>query len=589
MLLNYFKMENSAEYIFLDIETSGPRGPVDRIGHLLVAGIKLPNYKGGLSLGLGEIALVTVLRDEEREPEVYDYRNMDDSNRYDLLQWILKSVDVLIAHNACFDLSFLLKEALRLGVAIDRHPTVIDTMHISKIEEVVKRGQGLWGSGEQYRHSLKSCCARHLSIDVDKQFQQADWTKPISSEMLEYAIADVVLLRKLFDSELSNVASLYLNVLLAEGDGVFDVSLVAARGMHIPLQELIDSTKKLANELFDLRQEIMRLTRIKAFSPAAFAGFLLAHGIDLLPSEKGKPQCNKLSLNLVKDDHPSIPLYLSHATKKQELDSVLGLWTGYDDVTERVYGLFNSWSAPSGRMACSNPNLMSLPKSIRKLFKARLKGEFLAVADLSQIQVRAVAKESGCEALQYQFRSGGDVHRALAASVLQKPQADVTADERSSVKPATFGFLFGGGVETFLKSQAERGNLMEWDEAENIKGAFLKSFPGVAGWQRKGFQSMRFTRYGGITGHTIGGLPYFAKTGTANLNYPIQAYDALILKIFLSEAHAMGWQVVGLLHDEVVVENVPITEVCELLAMVGEAVMDFPVEAEGAEQESWAA
>ena len=76
--------------------------------------------------------------------------------------------------------------------------------------------------------------------------------------------------------------------------------------------------------------------------------------------------CNSLSLNLAIDDHSAIRKYLNHLDTKQELDKVLSLWAGYDPDFQRVYALWTSWSAPSGRMGCSVGNPPFLQGCIRR-------------------------------------------------------------------------------------------------------------------------------------------------------------------------------------------------------------------------------
>lgn len=579
----------AADRVFIDIETFGPTGEISVVRDLKPVFIKGPKYHGGLSLGLGSISLVTVLLDDNDAPTIYEYRQMEDAERAQLLTWVFNPSHTLIAHNAGFDLSFLLREVLRLEVPLNGRPKVMDTLHMAKIAQTLEMRRWNSTGGKPGRLGLRDCCQRYLDLDIDKTQQTADWAGEITVEMVEYAEIDVLALRALLESPMNCLCDGYREVIEQEGRSALEVALVAARGMHIALDDLIGMTEELSQRLIDQRDEMTATTGMTTITGPGFAKFLADQDIELLKDETGRTMCSKLSLNLARDEHPAIGKYLAYLDTKQELDKVLSLWAGYDSDVERVFALWTSWSAPSGRLGSSKPNLMSLPKTVRRIVTPPSDDGHLSVADLSQIQVRAVATVSGCEQLGQQFLDGGDVHRQLASQVYEKPASEVTSVERSAVKPGTFGFLFGGGVETFVKSQIERGNLIGWEDAERIKSAFSKAFPGVVTWQRRGFRQIKETHAGGRLDHTVGGLPYWVMTGTANLNYPIQAYDALVLKLFLEEAHSRRWKVVGLLHDEVVVEDVPISEVIALLEHVGTAVLDFPVEAEGAEQSSWAA
>lgn len=589
MLVTEFTQQSETDFVYLDIETSGPSGVVDDLDLALPNSVKLPQNHGGLSLGRGAIALVSLLKEEDEVPTLFHYQMMSDDGRFELLDWMFNGKHSLVAHNACFDISFLLKEALRLDVSLPKSRVVLDTMQMSKVEECLKTAKRQWRNGPAFKHSLSSCCLRHLDFALDKTQQTSNWSDNLTNDMITYAEQDVLVLRQLLGSDLASVTEQYLEALLSEGQAIYDVSLVAARGMPVNERKLLGAISSACSRLEELERELNDKIDVKVITAPAMTKALSKDGVALLPDARGNPQCNNLTLNLARDEHPAIPVYLEHRSTKQEAQSLLSIWTGFDPSTGRVYSLLNSWSAPSGRLSSSKPNLMSLPKSVRGVIEPPNSSDYLSVADLSQIQVRAVAKVSGCDSLAKEFSQNGDVHSALAAKIHKKEPQYVTSIERSSAKPGTFGFLFGGGVETFLKSQIERGNIMSWDDAAKTKYAFSEAFPGVIRWQRQKFSEMKSTRGNGKLDHTVGGLPFLAKTGTQNLNYSIQAYDALILKLFLHEAHKLGWSVIGLLHDEVVVENVPCDEVIELLETVGEVVMDFPVIAEGKEQRSWAA
>tara|TARA_Y100000815_G_scaffold247901_1_gene248638 strand:+ start:2659 stop:3537 length:879 start_codon:yes stop_codon:yes gene_type:complete len=292
---------------------------------------------------------------------------------------------------------------------------------------------------------------------------------------------------------------------------------------------------------------------------------------------------------VVRDQHPSIPLFLSYRKTKSELDAVLSLWSGFDAVTERIYADWTSWSAPSGRMSAAKPNLLGLPKSVRSIFIPSKSDGALVVADLSQIQVRVVAKVSGCSRLSGEFLNGGDVHRALAAQIYGKTEEEISSDERRAAKAGVFGFLFGGGINAFVEAQHNRGNMIDFSDAKRIKESFEATFPGVAAWQQETFTAVDRSRSEGLVKATTGGIPYTARAGTEALNYPVQAVDAVILKRFLMEADNRGWSTVCVVHDEVIVEDASVAEVVDLLEQIGTEVLDFPVEAEGDSRASWAA
>src|SRR6185369_17085937 len=104
-----------------------------------------------------------------------------------------------------------------------------------------------------------------------------------------------------------------------------------------------------------------------------------------------------------------------------------------------------------GRMSSANPNLQNIPnktdlgREIRKSFIAE-KGWKLVSFDYSQIELRIAAFLSGDEKLVEIFRTGQDVHTAVASEVFGVEPAEVTKDMRRKAKVINFGVMYGMGV-----------------------------------------------------------------------------------------------------------------------------------------------
>ena len=118
----------------------------------------------------------------------------------------------------------------------------------------------------------------------------------------------------------------------------------------------------------------------------------------------------------------------------------------------------------TGRMSCSGPNLQNLPRpvdgrpSVRACLVPKPGHVFLAV-DYAQIELCVLAA-----VLKDQFGYGGsladlvnggaDLHKRIAAAVLNKPEGEVTTTERQSAKAVSFGRPGGMGAAV-LKDQAK--------------------------------------------------------------------------------------------------------------------------------------
>jgi DNA polymerase-1 len=115
----------------------------------------------------------------------------------------------------------------------------------------------------------------------------------------------------------------------------------------------------------------------------------------------------------------------------------------------RLHTTFHQAVASTGRLSSSDPNLQNIPirtplgRRIRGAFVAGSSDRVLVAADYSQIELRILAHVSGDEHLKDAFARQADIHRETAARVLDKPPADVTADERSMAKMVNFGIAYG--------------------------------------------------------------------------------------------------------------------------------------------------
>jgi DNA polymerase-1 len=117
--------------------------------------------------------------------------------------------------------------------------------------------------------------------------------------------------------------------------------------------------------------------------------------------------------------------------------------------TGRVHAGFHQTGAVTGRLSSSDPNLQNIP--VRTEIGRRIRGAFVAgdadsvllVADYSQIELRILAAFSRDEALLEAFRTGQDIHRAVAAQVNGVPLEQVTPEQRSAAKAVNFGIIYG--------------------------------------------------------------------------------------------------------------------------------------------------
>jgi DNA polymerase I len=123
----------------------------------------------------------------------------------------------------------------------------------------------------------------------------------------------------------------------------------------------------------------------------------------------------------------------------------------------RLRTTFVQTGTTTGRMSSNNPNLQNIPigsekgQKIRKAFVAD-KNKILIAFDYSQIELRIAAILSEDKKLIEIFKSGADVHTAVASEIFNLSEKEVTKEMRRQAKTINFGMLYGMGVNALRQS-----------------------------------------------------------------------------------------------------------------------------------------
>lgn len=221
----------------------------------------------------------------------------------------------------------------------------------------------------------------------------------------------------------------------------------------------------------------------------------------------------------------------------------------------------------SGRFACSQPNLQQVPAEhtapgLRACF-VPAPGNVMIVADYAQIELRVAAHLAPCPALRQVFRDGRDPHRATAATLAGKPEAEISGHERKLAKAVNFGFLFGMGARRFQDYALNSYGLqLDAAAAQAARDAFFATFPGIAAWHRRiGGLEARSQREDIVVQTALGRRKRFPAghfSFNAALNIPVQGTAAEGFKRAMIDLHAalaaLGGRGVLCVHDEYLAE-----------------------------------
>ncbi|MFM2374682.1 MAG: polymerase polymerase protein [Candidatus Parcubacteria bacterium] len=238
----------------------------------------------------------------------------------------------------------------------------------------------------------------------------------------------------------------------------------------------------------------------------------------------------------------------------------------------RVHTTFLQSGAVTGRMATTNPSLQNIPvkteegKRIRRAFVAAPGTSILSI-DYSQIELRIAAMLSGDERLIEIFKSGQDVHTAVAAQVFRVDEKEVTSDMRRRAKVINFGILYGMGVNALRQNLGEGTSRAD---ADAFLTAYFHTFTRLAEYLE---ETKAYARKHGYTETFFGRrrhfpgikstIPYIkASAERMAINAPIQGTQADVIRIAMvriaEELKKPEWQgkVAMLLqvHDELLFE-----------------------------------
>ncbi|MDB5259696.1 MAG: polA [Candidatus Taylorbacteria bacterium] len=266
----------------------------------------------------------------------------------------------------------------------------------------------------------------------------------------------------------------------------------------------------------------------------------------------GARSTRESELEKLRDSHPIVSLIFEYREFQKLLSTYIDTIPTLLDEHDRLHSNFIQTGTTTGRMASQSPNLQNIPirtdlgRAIRGAFIADKKpadgkGAFILGAfDYSQIELRIAAFLSGDEKLIGIFKSGQDVHAAVAAEVFGVPIDKVDREMRRRAKIINFGILYGMGVTALRGNLESEGDVkVTRDEAQKFYNEYFAKFSGLAQYldkvkaeaSRKGYTETFFGRrrvFEGINSK----LPYIkAMAERMAINAPIQGTNADVVKI----------------------------------------------------------
>ncbi|KAL8063378.1 hypothetical protein ABFX02_01G023200 [Erythranthe guttata] len=279
-------------------------------------------------------------------------------------------------------------------------------------------------------------------------------------------------------------------------------------GIGVDMEGCLRARHILGRKLKCLEKEAYRLAgrKFSLSMPADIANILYEHlKLPMPEGSRGKqhPSTDKHCLDLLRNEHPIVPVIKEHRTLAKLLNSTLGSICSLARLSMRTqkYTLHGHWlqtSTATGRLSMEEPNLQCVEHMVE--FKMNEdEGEsgsgqykinardfvvptqddwLLLTADYSQIELRLMGHFSKDYSLiKLLTNPQADVFTMIAAKWNEKHESSVSSQERDQTKKLVYGILYGMGPNTL----AEQLDCHPDEAAARIRN-FKKSFPAVASW-----------------------------------------------------------------------------------------------------------
>jgi len=225
---------------------------------------------------------------------------------------------------------------------------------------------------------------------------------------------------------------------------------------------------------------------------------------------KGAASTNQASLELISKKHPLVAQLL----RWREVTKLRGTYAdplpSYIRSDGRVHASFLLDGSRTGRMSCKEPNLANVPRAETPLGKmardcyVASPGCVLVQFDMSQIELRVAAIESGDAEMRAIFVSGEDYHLRTAEMISKRvwniEPSDVTKRERTIAKTVNFASLYGIGSRALAHQLG-----VTIDESEKVMRAILGKFPRLAKYRD---EQLSFARRHGYVNICWNGKPF---------------------------------------------------------------------------------
>ena len=435
---------------------------------------------------------------------------------------ILLEADTIVVHNAFYDFNCPEFEGFKFDGKL------FDTLLAAKYDTPCAKG-----------FSLKDCLERY-GIGTKGEEGASNWSGELTTEQLDYAADDVILLEEL-----------YLQLRYLEGNKAFRMDMhnykyaliYSHNGFPVLHKNRLDFIDKFVNKESELKSLLPDTLNVN--SPKQVTEFL------------GIPKSNKEALVNLGTEYARTILELRGVQKKL---TTLRNKFNYS----RIKGIFKPAQAKSGRWTCSKrgnktgqyQNLQQIDRDLKTVFGFEESNDlYLVDADYTSLEMYTAGAVFSSDTMLNLLYDGKDLHRYTASKVYNIAESQVTKSQRQIAKGVNFGTLYGAGVEVVsIFIQTYTGLKLPINEVAKLRTAWLDTYPDIREYHAK--KGIAFRNNKNVMVYTPMGRPTCAESYTESINIPAQGMGAEATKtaLYLLYNRLPNVKVVNTVHDSLILE-----------------------------------
>ena len=517
-------------------------------------------------------------------PGYLHFRGEKSNSKYtvvsDFIRDIWQSEEPLLFHNAPFDLSVIIDAFPELHLEMPAWNRIHDTMFLCYLADPYAPSL-----------SLKPSADRYLDLPPEERDELMDWVlanipgvnkKTMGGHIVDaplhliekYAIGDVVRTKGLYDYLIDKVPQEAYD---RERQLMPHLVASSQRGLRVARAELERATG-LAQKALDRAEHnlgaMLGVSNPGSLTPSELASALQRAGKmeRVIYTPTGKVSTAKANLMACIDDKELLALLNYRSSLSTCLSTFMLPWLEKSAADGRLYPEWNQvrttengkrYGTRTGRLSCSNPNLMNVPTEFEqdippdlpplpfmRQFLLPEEGHVWLKRDFSSQEVRIASHfEDGPLCRAYKENPALDPHAMAHELILNTTGKDYP---RKHVKITGFQILYGGGAPAI-----SAGVGCSLDEAALLKTAYFQAMPGLYQLIRDvtsvGRSGQPITTWGGRNYHTEQSVKFPGRDFSYKLtNYLIQgsAADQTKQCIIDWETSQSGAIFLASVHDE---------------------------------------